>query len=204
MSQKKKVKVYGSVEGYDKYAPFYDASNSFLDSFERYDLFEMLGEVSGKKVLDLGCGTGRMTANLVKFGGEVTGLDVSPGMIEVAKKNLRSTEFVVGDCENLPFGDASFDMVVATFLIVHLKEMRKCFDEVYRVLKPGGIFLVTNVNQRKEPKLETDDEVLKIESFYHRPENVTKELEDCFFDLMEERMVDEGGVWINQIVKAKK
>lgn len=204
MSNKKKARVYSSEEGYDLYARHYDEKREFLDSFERYDLLEMMREVKGKRVLDLGCGTGRTTASLVKLGAEVCGVDISKEMIAVASKKCRGAEFVVGDSEKLPFEDASFDLVVATFLIVHLKYLQRTFDEVYRVLKPGGTFIVTNVNQRKAPKLTTSEGEIVINSFYHRPQDVFKALEESFFEVMEERFVVEDGVEINQILKARK
>ena len=55
----------------------------------------------------------------------------------------------MGEAEDLPLADGSFAIVIATFLIVHLKDLKRFFAEVYRVLKPGGKFLVTNINQRK-------------------------------------------------------
>ncbi len=204
MSNKKKAKVYLAEEGYDLYAGHYDRTLAHLDSFERYDLFEMLGDVKGKKVLDLGCGTGRMTMNLVKFGAAVTGVDVSEEMLNLARKKCRAAEFVLANSENLPFEEGSFDVVVASFLIVHLKGLEKTFDEVYRVLKPGGVFIVTNVNQRKAPKLSLDKGEIVIISFYHRPEDVLSAMEESFFEVTEERFVKEDGVWINQILKGKK
>lgn len=204
MSNKKKAKVYGAEEGYDLYAGFYDQTTAHLDSFERYDLLEMLKGVKGMKVLDLGCGTGRMTKKLLELGAEVVGVDVSEEMLNVARKKCRGAEFVLGDSANLPFGEGEFDLVVASFLIVHLKGLEKSFDEVYRVLKPGGVFIVTNVNQRKAPKLALDKGEIVITSFYHRPEDVVGALENSFFEVVEERMVMEDGVWINQILKALK
>lgn len=193
-----------SAEGYDLYAKHYLKDEAYLDSFERYELFELMGEVEGLEVLDVGCGTGRMVENLRKFGAKVTGVDVSEKMLEVAKKRFGSTEFVLGDVEDLPFENERFDMVIATFVIVHLRELQQAFDEVYRVLKPGGVFIVSNVNQRKAPKLKTDQEEIVIRSFYHRPENVAKALEESFFRIEKDGFVEEEGVWINQLVKAIK
>ncbi len=209
MSKKRNPKKRRSAlreveQGYDLYAKQYDESQGYLDSFERYDLFEMLGEVKGLRVLDLGCGTGRMSEYLIKFGAEVVGLDISEEMLKIARKKLPKVEFVQGDSDKLPFEDDSFDMVVASFLVVHLPTMDATFDEAYRVLKPGGNFIVTNINQRKAPKLKIGKEEIVIKSHYHRPDEVIEALEKSFFEPMEERFVEESDTWINQIVKAKK
>ena len=198
------AKVYNSEEGYDIYADHYDASLAFLDGFERDRLLAMMGDVSGKRVLDVGCGTGRMIENLKKFGAKTVGLDVSKEMLRVARKKFLSTELVLGEVENLPFEDLTFDMVIATFVIVHLADLRLAFEEVYRVLKDDGIFILTNINQRKAPKLKIGKDEIVIKSFYHRPEIVLQELKDCFFEIEKEEFIDQEGTWINQIVKVRK
>lgn len=197
--------VHDSKEGYDKYAKFYDKTLEYLDSFEQGKLMAVTGPVKGKKVLDVGCGTGRIIRKLTEKGATVTGLDLSSEMVLVAQKKFPKVKFVEGDIEKLPFNDEEFDVVVASFLIVHLKGLMKAFDEVYRVLKAGGIFVITNINQRKAPKLKMKNrDKIVIDSYYHMPDHVIKALEDSFFFIEKEEFVYESGIWINQIVKAVK
>lgn len=198
------AKVYESEEGYDIYADEYDKSLAYLDSFEGDKIFAMMGDVEGKRVLDIGCGTGRMIENLRKFGAKAVGIDVSKEMLRVARKKFLSTEFVLGDAENLPFEDEEFDMVIASFVVVHLGDLRLAFEEVHRVLKDGGVFIVTNINQRKAPKLQMGKKEIVIKSFYHRPETLIQELKNCFFTVEKEEFMGEGDTWINQIVKVRK
>lgn len=198
-------KVFESKEGYNKYASLYDKKNDFLDSFEQGMLIKIMGDLQGKKVLDIGCGTGRLIKKMVEKGGIVTGADISPEMLKIAKKKFDELEFVEADIENLPFKNESFDVVVAAFVIVHLKDLKRAFDEVYRVLKPGGSFIVTNVNQRKAPKLKTaDKEEIVIRSFYNIPEQVISALEDALFNIEKDEFINDDSIWINQIVKAVK
>ena len=110
----------------------------------------------------------------------------------------------MGDAESLPFENYTFDLVVATFMIVHLKDPKRFFDEVYRVLKDGGKFLVTNINQKEPPEIKTEKGVIKIESYYHRPEKIREILEELAFGIEREIMVKEKDVWVNQIILAKK
>ena len=197
--------VHDSKEGYDKYAKFYDKTLEYLDSFEQGKLMGVIGKIKGKKVLDVGCGTGRIIKALTEKEAIVTGVDLSPEMILVAKKKFPKIEFAEADAEKLPFKDEEFDVVVASFLIVHLKTLQKAFDEIYRVIKPGGFFVVTNINQRKAPKLKlAEQNKIVIDSYYHMPDRVTAALEDSFFFVEKEEFVYESGIWINQIVKAVK
>lgn len=199
----RKSNVHESKEGYDLYAEFYDKSNDYLNSFEKDALVRMLRNVvMGGYILDLGAGTGRLIKYLK---GKIVAADISEEMLKIMKKKFSKVEIVCADAENLPFKDGSFDLVVAAFLIVHLKNPEKCFSEVYRVLKDGGTFVVTNINQRKAPKLEIDGRSeIVIKSYYHRPEDIRKTLEKNLFKIEKEEFVYENGTWINQIIKAVK
>jgi len=201
---KKKIKVYNSKEGYDLAAKFYDKKEKYLDSFEKNKLMPLVGEVKDKKVLDVGAGTGRLSLRLAKEGGQVTALDASPEMLLILSQKNKNIETVVGDAESLSFADSSFDVVVASFLIVHLKNLDSFFNEVYRVLKDGGIFLVTNINQKEAPPVKTQTAEIKIESFYHRPEEVREKLEQLAFKIEDEVFVKEGDLWVDQILKCRK
>lgn len=199
-----KSNVYESEEGYDLYASEYDKSLGYLNTFEEYELLRLIRDVEGKRVLDLGCGTGRIIKDLKDLGADVVGCDISEKMLEIARKKFANVEFHKADAYDLPFEDKSFDVVVALFVVVHLRDLEKAFDEMYRILKPGGHLIVSNINQRKAPKLKTKDggEIV-INSIYHRPENVIKALEHSFFKIEEEGFVKDGDVWINQLIKAK-
>lgn len=212
MSYKGKIKkgrvrsnVYKPEEGYDLYADSYEKDYEYLNSFENDAVLKALGNLKGKKVLDVGCGTGRLIRFMLEKGAEVSGADVSEEMLRVARKNFPEVSFLKAEMENLPFEDNNFDLVVATFVIVHLKNLSGFFAEVYRVLKNGGIFVLTNINQRKAPKLKLKDggEIV-IESHYHRPEDVIKTLGNNLFTLEKEEFVFGRGVWINQLIKARK
>ena len=187
------------------YAGLYDKTLEFLDSFERNELKRMIYSAKGKKVLDVGCGTGRLFPEFQKMNFDITGIDVSQKMIDIAKNRCHKAKLLVGDVENLPFKDDSFDVVVASFVVVHLKYLEKAFSEIYRVLKNGGVFIITNINQKKAPKLKmsTTQEIV-IKSFYHMPKEVIKSLENEFFKINEEKFLYDGEIWINQIIKASK
>jgi len=203
----KKSNVYESPEGYDLYAPQYDEYKNlaYLKRFEEDVVDKFLRDVKGMKVLDVGCGTGRIVADLRREGAVVSACDVSEKMVQKVNEKFTRLEAIVGDIEELPYSDGEFDFVVALFVVVHLKDLRDAFDEVYRVLKDGGVFVLSNINQRKAPKLKLEDKrEIVIESYYHRPEDILKALEDSFFRIEKEEFVRDGGVWVNQIIRAIK
>lgn len=101
------------------------------------------GAGPGKRVLDLCCGHGAGTTALLAVGAEVTGLDFSPAMLRAARSRAGAAEFVEGDAQAMPFPDASFEAVVCSFGIMHIPDQPKALREVHRVLRPGGILVMT-------------------------------------------------------------
>jgi ubiquinone/menaquinone biosynthesis C-methylase UbiE len=199
-----KVKVLDSLEGYDLAARHYDEMEGYLNSFEKDNLFYLLKNVRDKKILDVGAGTGRVSVALKRNGAKVTALDLSEKMLAILKRKEPAIEIVIADAEELPFPDESFDVIVAAFLIVHLSNPQRFFDEAYRVLKDGGQLLITNINQKEPPEVKTEKGKIKIESYYHRPEEIKEKLEELAFAVEEEIIVKEKDAWINQIILAKK
>lgn len=199
-----KVKVLSSQEGYNLLADYYDKKSKYWDSFEKDQVLSLLGDVKEKKILDVGAGAGRLAVRLANLNAEVTALDISEVMVDKLKAKSYKLKAILGEAENLPFDDNSFDVVIATFLIVHLKDLEKFFDEVYRVLKPDGLFLVTNINQRKAPEIKVGKDLVEVESYYHKPELVVEELEDLAFEVLQNKFVKEGETWINQIILVQK
>jgi ubiquinone/menaquinone biosynthesis C-methylase UbiE len=199
-----KVKIYPSAAGYNLAAAGYDKKEKYLDSFEKGKVMELLGDIGGRKILDAGAGTGRLAAAMAKAGAEVFALDVSEKMLKVIKQKSPRLQTFIGDAGALPFADNSFDWVVAAFLVVHLQDPAKFFDEAYRVLKDGGRLLVTNINQKEPPEIRVHNDMIKIESYYHRPEKIRKIISSLAFVVEKEVFIEEDNTWINQIIVAKK
>ncbi|HEX9187113.1 MAG TPA: class I SAM-dependent methyltransferase [Vicinamibacteria bacterium] len=128
-------------EGYDRWAGIYDREQNPLVGLEEPVVREVLGDVAGLRVLDLGCGTGRHSLWLAGRGAAVTGVDFSEGMLEEArgKPGADFVRFLAHDLHQpLPFEDGTFDRVVSGLVLEHLKELDPFFAEARRVLRPGG------------------------------------------------------------------
>src|SRR3989338_4551471 len=98
---------------------------------------ELLGNVKGKKILDLGCGTGIYAKLLTKKGAKVKGFDISPKMIDIAKKENPNLDLKVGSANKIPFND-KFDIVLASLVVHYLSNWDKLLKEVKGVLRQGG------------------------------------------------------------------
>jgi 2-polyprenyl-6-hydroxyphenyl methylase/3-demethylubiquinone-9 3-methyltransferase len=103
-------------------------------------------EVRGKDVLDAGAGTGWFSRGLTHWGGRVTSLDVGPELMDQVRRKCDS-RLVVGSVLDLPFPDASFDVVFSTEVIEHTTEPRRAVSELCRVLRPAGVLVLTVPNR---------------------------------------------------------
>jgi ubiquinone/menaquinone biosynthesis C-methylase UbiE len=114
-----------------------------LIGFDRY---------SGQKVLEIGCGTATDLLQFARGGASVTGIDLTPRSIEIARRRFQTYGFAadlaVGDSESLSFPDASFDLVYSFGVLHHTPDTQAAIGEVHRVLRPGGRAIVMLYNRR--------------------------------------------------------
>jgi len=192
-------------EGYARYATDYDRRLSYWDTFEQNILISWINSSKGLKVLDAGAGSGRISLKLLEAGAEVTALDISPEMLSLLRQKSPRITTVEGDMEALPFEDASFDRVFSSLAIVHLKDVTSFFDEVYRVLKDDGLFILVNIHYRKPLVLQDSQGKYTIQCYNHYPPYVRKVAEELAFGIEQEEILTEGDdVWVSQILVLKK
>lgn len=107
--------------------------------------------IQGIRLLDAGCGGGLLSETFARAGALVTGLDVKPGAIETARQHATrvglSIDYQMGSLEDLKFTDESFDVIVASFVLEHVADLRTVAHNVARVLKPQGLFLYSGINR---------------------------------------------------------
>lgn len=150
-----------AIERHDLDAPFFQneyekAKDKYSDEFiyGRYQVNDELEEMvknlpAGSRVLDIGSGTGHLANFLTNKGFTVVGLEPSKNMLQFARQNFPQIQFVEGVSNELPFPDASFDLVISIEVMryLHPADIAKTYSEVNRVLKKDGYFFVSHVNR---------------------------------------------------------
>ncbi|MET8355479.1 class I SAM-dependent methyltransferase [Micromonospora sp. NPDC005171] len=127
---------------------------------------ELVAAVGGGPVADVGCGTGRITAHLHTLGVDAFGIDLSPGMIEVARRDHPELRFEIGSMTDLDLADGSVAGLVAWYSLIHIPDddIDVVFAHFRRVVRPGGpLLLGFHVG---------DETTLKTEGYGGHPMNV--------------------------------
>ncbi len=114
--------------------------------YARESELNLLGNVEGKKIVELGCGAAENSITLAKKGGICTGVDMSSEQLKIAKtlalENKVKIELIEGDLEDLTmFDNGIFDIALSIFALDWMQDLKKAFKEAYRILKPNGIFV---------------------------------------------------------------
>ena len=133
---------YATEDGLAARAALYLHSANGVDA--RDVVIEELQRREPRRVLEVGCGWGELAERIrAELGCEVVALDTSERMVELARE--RGVEAVVGDVQELPFADGSFDAAVAAWMLYHVPDLDRGVAELARVLRPGGTLVaVTN------------------------------------------------------------
>ncbi len=137
-------------------ASYYDEMNSIMSMgmIKRWHKFMMkkLGNIQGKRCLDVGTGTGEIAFLVASkaVGGKVVGLDITPAMLEHAKKKMAelaitNVEFVVGDALDIRMPDGTFDAVTSGYMLRNVTDIPKAVGEMHRMLKVGGRCVVAEL-----------------------------------------------------------
>jgi ubiquinone/menaquinone biosynthesis C-methylase UbiE len=133
---------------------------------------ESSGVKDGEKVLDIGCGTGLLS---LKFLGKadciIYGIDNSPEMLEIFKDKIKELNLSdkisleLGDAENIDFEDGEFDIIASTVTLHHVKGKYPVIKKIYELLKPGGKFLIGDIDVDTTGNLEDPERLLRILDF---------------------------------------
>ncbi len=163
---------------HDKWASTIDVEGILVRDYfeactapENRFILKHLGAVSGKRLLDLGCGAGENSVYFAKQGANCVAADYSGGMVEVAlelaAQNQVEIEGKIINAMAIDFPDASFDIVYAANLLHHLPDPQACIREMHRILKPGGKACfwdplkhnpIINIYRRIATEVRTEDE----------------------------------------------
>ena len=137
-----------------------------LDQLEKF--VSVVKQGGGKKVLDLGCGSGIQSKQLFQAGLEVVGLDLSPEMIYRAKKRAPKAKFIVGDMTRMDFPKESFDGVFAQASLLHIpkKMIPKVLGSIYKILRTNGILYLALKEGVGEKEVEEERTGMIIKRFF--------------------------------------
>lgn len=138
---------------FDTISNKYDSLNrviSFgIDIKWRKKVVAIIGRQQPNSILDIATGTGDLAINLAETSAtKIVGFDISPGMLDVGKKKVtqknldHKIEMILGDSENMPFDDDSFDAITVAFGVRNFENLEKGLSEILRVLKPNGKFVI--------------------------------------------------------------
>ncbi|WP_417728230.1 class I SAM-dependent methyltransferase [Roseovarius sp.] len=130
----------GELQGWDARADDYDTATARATIQSIPDLLAAARLAPGLRLLDVCCGPGYATGAAAALGVEAQGIDFAPGMVRAAQTRFPAATFDVGDAENLPFDDASFNAVVCNFGLNHVTDPGRAMREAIRVLVPGGFY----------------------------------------------------------------
>jgi demethylmenaquinone methyltransferase/2-methoxy-6-polyprenyl-1,4-benzoquinol methylase len=138
---------------FDNISEDYDGLNRVIslgiDVSWRKKVVKLISENNPQQILDIATGTGDLALMMAKLNPKrIVGLDISAGMLEVGKQKIAKAnlsdkiEMIVGDSENIPFDNNTFDAITVSFGVRNFENLDKGLTEIYRVLKPGGKFVV--------------------------------------------------------------
>lgn len=167
----KKIKPYKNsdaskkeqvTEMFDTISKEYDGLNrviSFgIDVKWRDKVVKLVSEKNPENILDIATGTGDLAISLTATNAkEIIGLDISDGMLEVGRLKIKSKSLdgiismVIGDSEDLPFDDNTFDAITVAFGVRNFENLEKGLAEILRVLKPNGIFVILETSVPTNP-----------------------------------------------------
>jgi len=147
---------------FDTISEDYDGLNrviSFgIDVKWRDKVVEIVEKQQPKNILDIATGTGDLAISLTSTSAkEIIGLDISDGMLEVGRQKITSKNLegiismVIGDSEDLPFEDSSFDVITVAFGVRNFETLEKGLAEILRVLKPNGLFVILETSVPTNP-----------------------------------------------------
>ncbi|MDO8528463.1 MAG: methyltransferase domain-containing protein [Nanoarchaeota archaeon] len=133
---------------YNKFAEQYhkdllNSETNFWHKFvEKPAMMSLLkGNIKNKEVLDLGCGSGIFTKRLSSMGVDITGLDLSESLINIARRENPKIKFYVGNAKKTPFKKIQFDVITSSLMVHYVKDLNALFKEVSRILKKRGLFI---------------------------------------------------------------
>ncbi len=157
---------------YDLY--YQSDTGKIVDEIEKGIIAGLLGNTKGKEMLELGSGTGHWTQFFAEKGFDVTAVDNSEAMLQLAKGKKIDARFVLTDAQKLPFENESFDVLASITMLEFVDDQQKAIEEMFRVLKTEGYAVIGLLNPKSAIGLNAaNDETFRHARFLD-PENLSE------------------------------
>jgi SAM-dependent methyltransferase len=194
-----KTEDKGSQSSYDKNAREWaermrSGKNAAHKYLEKPAMYAKLPDLNGKKVLCLGCGSGEEAQALAEKGADVVGVDLSKGLIEVAKQSYPDLEFQVMDMEELKFTEDTFDFVYSSLVMHYVPDWSKTLAAVKSVMKPGATFLFSTHHPVRWGADVDRSNGSRVTMGYHRQD---KEQAEVYGDYLNRRQIED--IWFGNM-----
>jgi len=196
-------------EIYDRFAETYEKNRGLFDMTEVIDDFYKLLPASPGHLLDLGCGAGEpFPAYFIQNGWQVTGVDFSARMLEMAHRYQPKMKTILADIREIEFPEKRFDAVTSIYCLFHIEHENheEIFRKIYRWLKPGGMAFFTYATREYtgENIFNGYKEFMGERLFYSHttPENLTATLQSTGFQISSAQYRDIGGetfLWLTLV-----
>lgn len=193
----KHVKVLNSEIWYNMVADQYQKHHSHLDSFFDLEMWRFLPrEYNNLDIIDLGAWDGRLFKYFENISfRKYVACDIADKLLDKHPEKWMKVQKIVCDLnEKLPFDDDSFDIVMSFFVLEHIQNIELLFEEVYRILKFGGRWIIGHFLQRREFEWEhgkgKEHIKFKIQQYHYRFEELKKMAEYSFFDFQFQEVVE--------------
>ncbi|MDX9881614.1 MAG: class I SAM-dependent methyltransferase [Prolixibacteraceae bacterium] len=146
------MNIFTEISTAEEYDSFYQTQQGReVDRIEKVLMQGLMNGTPPGEMLELGCGTGHWTDFFCQKGFQLTAIDESDVMLAIAKKKkLKNAVFQKADASRLPFPDQSFSVIASVTMLEFVENINQVFDEIDRVLKPGGILLIGWLNALSE------------------------------------------------------
>lgn len=139
-------------DGYDRWAPIYDDYVNSTIAVDNRAFPPLWAHVAGRRVLEVGCGTGRHTVRLARQGNDVTAVDLSPGMLDIARQKLGElahVRLIEADIMVDDIGGGPFDAVITALVLEHIEDLPRFFARASALLIEGGEMFVSEIHPDK-------------------------------------------------------
>ncbi len=163
-------------ENYNLWSDFYDQDNNPTRDLDHLVVTKLIQQFKNKKIIEIGCGTGKNTVLLSEVADQVLAIDFSKGMLEKARTKMRekkNVEFEFADIsEKWPCEDNYYDVVICSLVLEHIEKIYFIFSEANRVLIESGEFFINEFHpfrqyQGKRANFQKNGKKIELEYFVH-------------------------------------